>query len=361
MKRIYLSLITALITIIGISAQNTYNMVIEMNNGTKINIGPNDVKNLTFSDGNLTVSGESIEDIKNEIAILKKKLDEQKNCECSKEIEALKAEIANLKTSDIDLINALEMQIKSLTSEIAALKENGGNNESSLKKLEEMSLEYSKEIEALKAEIANLKKSDIGDVFNALEAQIKSLTSEVAALKENGGDNESSLKKLEEMSLEYSKEIEALKAQIANLNTSDIMAAINALQMQIELITDEIATLKGNGGNNESQGGGNDDQGGSGSSAIDSHLVGVWHQDIGGSIVGFCFYADGTGWKGEWRKGGSEEHRPLTWIVDGTRLRTYNANDGDQLDDFTYSVSSDGKTLTLTDTESGYVEEFTKQ
>ena len=76
MKRIFLSLATVLITILGISAQNTYNMVIEMNNGTKINIGPNDIKNISFVDGDLTISGESIDEIKKEIADLKQKLDE---------------------------------------------------------------------------------------------------------------------------------------------------------------------------------------------------------------------------------------------------------------------------------------------
>lgn len=130
MKRIFLSLATALITILGISAQNTYNMVIEMNNGTKINIGPNDIKNISFVDGDLTISGESIDEIKKEIADLKQKLDEQKSCECSKEIETLKQEIANLNTSDIkDVINVLELQIKSLMDEVAALKENSGNND----------------------------------------------------------------------------------------------------------------------------------------------------------------------------------------------------------------------------------------
>ena len=131
MKRIFLSLFTALITILGLSAQNTYNMVIEMNDGTKINIGPNDIKNMSFMDGNLTVSGESIDDIKKEIAELKKMVDEQKSCECSNEIAALKQEIANLNTSDIiAMINVLQMQIKSLTDEVAALKANGGNNDS---------------------------------------------------------------------------------------------------------------------------------------------------------------------------------------------------------------------------------------
>ncbi len=129
MKRILLSLATALITVLGMSAQNTYNMVIEMNDGTKINIGPNDIKNMSFMDGNLTVDGESIDDIKKAIAELKKKVDEQKSCECSKEIEALKQEIANLNSSGImDVINVLQMQIKSLTDEVAALKNGGSNN-----------------------------------------------------------------------------------------------------------------------------------------------------------------------------------------------------------------------------------------
>jgi len=131
MKKIFLTLITALITILSLSAQNTYNMVIEMNDGTKINIGPNDIKNMSFVDGNLTVSGESIDDIKKEIAELKKVVNEQKSCECSNEIETLKKEIANLNTSEIiAMINVLQMQIKSLTDEVAALKGNGGNNDS---------------------------------------------------------------------------------------------------------------------------------------------------------------------------------------------------------------------------------------
>ena len=130
MKRIFLSLATALITILGISAQNTYNMVIEMNNGTKINIGPNDIKNISFVDGDLTISGESIDEIKKEIADLRQKLDEQKSCECSKEIEALKQEIANFNTSEImEVINVLEIKIAELTDEVAALKGNGDNDD----------------------------------------------------------------------------------------------------------------------------------------------------------------------------------------------------------------------------------------
>lgn len=240
MKKIFLTLITALITILSLSAQNTYNMVIEMNDGTKINIGPNDIKNMSFVDGNLTISGESIDDIKKEIAELKKEVNEQKSCECSNEIETLKKEIANLNTSEIiAMINVLQMQIKSLADEVASIKENGGNNDS------------------------------------------------------QGGDND------------------------------------------------------GQGGGSQDQGGnsGNDD------STLDSRLVGIWYEQDGEYIHGFCFEADRTGWKGEWRIGSQEEHKARTWEVQGNRLLIY--RDGDLSDDFIYSISADGTILSLTETQDG--------
>lgn len=92
-KNAILAILTILMFNISALAQsNSYNMVIEMANGTKINVGPNDVRNIFFTDGQLTVSGESIDNIKKEIASLK-----EKN-------------------------NILQMQIETLTNEIAKLK-----------------------------------------------------------------------------------------------------------------------------------------------------------------------------------------------------------------------------------------------
>lgn len=247
MKKIFLTLITALITILSISAQNTYNMVIEMNDGTKINIGPNDIKNMSFMDGNLTVSGESIDDIKKEIAELKKKVDEQKSCECSNEIATLKQEIANL-------------------------------------------------------------------------------------------------------------------------NTSDIIAMINVLQMQIKSLTDEVAALKGNGGNNDSQGGGNDDQGGGsdnqggnqGNVVNPSELVGIWTQYDGG-YRGFKLDANGDARYYEWAPGytvdwNSSKLRVGKWYVNDNVLTFIDPN-GKVVYSSSFTLSNDGKTLTLT----GYYGSFTKQ
>lgn len=60
-KNILIALVALLaIALNGNAQNNTYNMVIEMANGTKITIGPNDVRNISFNDGELVMTGEDI-------------------------------------------------------------------------------------------------------------------------------------------------------------------------------------------------------------------------------------------------------------------------------------------------------------
>ena len=62
MKKNILIVLFALLAVAlnGNAQNNTYNMVIEMANGTKITIGPNDVKNISFNNGELVMTGEDI-------------------------------------------------------------------------------------------------------------------------------------------------------------------------------------------------------------------------------------------------------------------------------------------------------------
>lgn len=84
---------------------------------------------------------------------------------------------------------------------------------------------------------------------------------------------------------------------------------------------------------------------------LDSRLFGIWYEQDGQYIHGFCFEADGTGWKGEWRIGSQEEHKTRTWRVQGNRLLIY--RNGNLSDDFIYSISADGMKLSLTETQDG--------
>ena len=95
---------------------------------------------------------------------------------------------------------------------------------------------------------------------------------------------------------------------------------------------------------------GSDDDDNSSSS---SQLIGTWYQYDNGYIQAFCFNSDGTGWKGEWKQGRDEEHRGFTWKVNGNNLQTFNIKDGDMMDNDTFSISADGKTLTLKDAKDG--------
>ena len=94
-----------------------------------------------------------------------------------------------------------------------------------------------------------------------------------------------------------------------------------------------------------------EDDNGNDDSTLDSRLVGIWYEQDGQYIHGFCFEADGTGWKGEWRIGSQEEHKARTWEVQGNRLLIY--RNGDLSDDFIYSISADGMILSLTETQDG--------
>lgn len=76
-KIIILSLIATFVSVFSANAQeNTYSIVIKMANGTTFTIGPNEVENITFNDGQVTVSGQNIEEMAARINYLEKVLNE---------------------------------------------------------------------------------------------------------------------------------------------------------------------------------------------------------------------------------------------------------------------------------------------
>ena len=61
MKNImFISLFIALLWTPAQAQENPHNMVIEMNDGTKFNISPDDIRKITFTDGQFTVSGREV-------------------------------------------------------------------------------------------------------------------------------------------------------------------------------------------------------------------------------------------------------------------------------------------------------------
>ena len=103
MKKFILASAFALLATPALFAQsdnNTYNMQIELKNGTKITLGPNDLKNITFNEGAIQIEGNTIDELN--AAINDKALE-------------LKASIAYLQKSidyNSEKIAMLQQQIK---------------------------------------------------------------------------------------------------------------------------------------------------------------------------------------------------------------------------------------------------------
>ena len=148
-KRFFLSLIAAIVITIGASAQNnnSYSMVLTLANGTTVTIGPNELLNIAFNNGEVSFSGESIDNL-------------------VKGIEANKAYIEKLdaKTTDLEaMIYALKQQhdyeVKDLNYAIYQLDER-------VKKLEEL------------IEATNAYNKMLEDKITALEEVVARLSSD---------------------------------------------------------------------------------------------------------------------------------------------------------------------------------------
>ena len=68
-KQILLSLIAAFVLALSANAQgNTYNMKVKMADGTEITIGPNDIDNISFNEGEVVVSGTRLQEVLEKLA-----------------------------------------------------------------------------------------------------------------------------------------------------------------------------------------------------------------------------------------------------------------------------------------------------
>lgn len=120
-KIIILSLIATFVSVFSANAQeNTYSIVIKMANGTTFTIGPNEVENITFNDGQVTVSGQNIEKMADRIDDL-----ENVSYKMDNRINGLE-NVLN-ETARIEHLwavrNELEAKIKDLESKVSLLED----------------------------------------------------------------------------------------------------------------------------------------------------------------------------------------------------------------------------------------------
>ena len=74
-KNILLVMVMMLMTAANALPQKEYNMVITLNNGTTVTLGHNDIKEITFNDGEVAISGNMVNTI-DSLAGVTKSLDD---------------------------------------------------------------------------------------------------------------------------------------------------------------------------------------------------------------------------------------------------------------------------------------------
>lgn len=172
-KNFLLTMVVMLMTAVSSFAQKEYNMVITLSNGTTVTLGHNDIKEITFNDGEVAISGNMVNTI-DSLAQVSQYLEQR-----TKEVEARSMEMS------YDILNRTEMlnqqveekmavtntRIENLESYDGTLKNNialaedkiaetsarVANTEAVLQNANEMIKQQSDEINALYAKIAILE------------------------------------------------------------------------------------------------------------------------------------------------------------------------------------------------------------
>lgn len=249
MKKLILASAFALMATPALFAQsdNSFSMQIELKNGTKITLGPNDLKNISFVDGAIKIEGNTIEDLRMAIekaeANTKNMVAEQRY-----DLNDLKKEAAELQA----MINYLSDKVAKLenagggsgnTEDITALQAAIAMLQSELTKLQSSEMATKTDVAATNEKINNVQA-----MVKATEAAIMDLQKAVKDLSSGSSGsgsvgNEERIKLLEEA-------VNNLKADMNNLSSIE---QIKKLQAQIDDLMAMVNVVATNSTGNQAQ------------------------------------------------------------------------------------------------------------
>lgn len=190
----------------AVAQNNTFNMVITMANGTTITIGPNEVKNITFNEGQVVVSGENLDKI---VALAGKS---------NERIDSLGVVTDALRDLSIDGMESLKKNHADLMARIVALEAYVKNLQQSVgggstEEIERLKAQIAMLEEKMKAENQAYMKSMVAQVEAQMNALIQQETSE--RLKSQADMEHDLFMTIEKLN----DKIKALEAKIAELTT----------------------------------------------------------------------------------------------------------------------------------------------
>lgn len=137
-KNFLLAMVVMLMTAVSSFAQKEYNMVITLSNGTTVTLGHNDIKEITFNDGEVAISGNMVNTI-DSLAKVSQYLEQR-----TKEVEARSMEMSHM------LLNRTEELNKQVDVNMDETK-------AALQNANELIKQQSDEIKDLNAKIDALK------------------------------------------------------------------------------------------------------------------------------------------------------------------------------------------------------------
>ena len=172
-KNFLLAMVVMLMTAVSSFAQKEYNMVITLSNGTTVTLGHNDIKEITFNDGEVAISGNMVNTI-DSLAQVSQYLEQR-----TKEVEARSMEMSYDILNRTEMLNqqvvvnmdytkariedsntniaALKNNIASAETEIAEINARVANTEAALQNANELIKQQSDEINVLNAKIEILE------------------------------------------------------------------------------------------------------------------------------------------------------------------------------------------------------------
>lgn len=241
MKKLILASAFALMATPALFAQsdNSFSMQIELKNGTKITLGPNDLKNISFVDGAIKIEGNTIEDLR--MAIAKAEANTKNMvAEQRYDLDDLKKEAAELQAM-IDYLSDKVAKLENAgggsgnTEDITALQAAIATLQSELAKVQSSEMATKTDVAATNEKINNIQA-----MVKATEAAIMDLQEAVKGLSSGSSGsgfvgNEERIKLLEEA-------VNNLKADMKNLSNIEQVKQLQDQIYNLQAMVNVVAT-----------------------------------------------------------------------------------------------------------------------
>ena len=186
-KKFFTALMATILMAVSAIAQNnnTYSMVLKLTGGTVITIGPNELEQLDFKEGDVTATGTSITQLVNNIKAMQAK------------IAMLEQQTAANKADIQAAVNAVQNQVVASNANIDALNAKVNVNQNAIAAVSEQVQASNASIAALNAQV-NVNQNAIAAVSQRVQASNDDIAALQALIQKHIADAEDIIRVFEQ-------------------------------------------------------------------------------------------------------------------------------------------------------------------